>query len=136
MSPVPDPDSELGQDIVFSAGQMPIELLMPAPLAGLHCWLRSENVGHTGMVRIRGADEFAEKIFESYSGHHFFYWKNPRDVWLKATSQVFLDFGDEALWRLQTYHEDYAVKSVKRILKNRLHGCAWRQCKAYSVSNG
>jgi len=120
MSPVPDPETELGQDIVFSAEQKPIEMLKPAPLAGLHFWLRSENIDHAGMVRIRGSDEFAEKIFESYNGHHLFYWKKPRDVWLKATAPVFFDFGDEALWHLESYHEDYAVKAIRRILKSDL----------------
>ena len=30
---------------------------------------------------------------------------------------VFFDFGDEALWRLQTYDEEYDVKTVRRVLK-------------------
>jgi competence protein CoiA len=118
MSPVPDPNSELGRDTVFSHGQRPIKLLKPAPLAGLHFWLRSENVDHLGLVEIHSSNDFADAIFESYNGHHLFYWKKPRDVWLKATAPVFLDFGDEVLWHLQTYHDEYDVKVVRRILKS------------------
>jgi hypothetical protein len=117
MSPVPDPMSELGRDIVFSNGQKPMKLLKPAPLAGLMFWLRSENVGHTGMVRIRGSHELKDAILSNYNGHHLFHWKRPRDVWLKAAAPVFFDFGDEALWRLQTYDEEYDVKTVRRVLK-------------------
>jgi hypothetical protein len=120
MSPVPDPNSELGRDIVFSHGQKPIELLKPGPLAGLRFWLRSENIGHTGMVEIHGSDEFADAILKSYNGHHLFHWKNPHYAWLNATAPVFLDFGDESLWHLQTYHEEYNVKAIRRILKTEL----------------
>ena len=58
----------------------------------------------------------------SYNGHHLFYWKKPRDVWLKATAPVFFDFGDDALWHLMTYHEDYAIKAIRRILKSDVVG--------------
>lgn len=120
MSPIPDPNSELGRDMVFTNGQKPIQHLKPAPLAGLMFWLRSENADHTGMVRIRGSHEFNDAILSNYNGHHLFHWMRPRDVWLKASAPVFLDFGDENLWRLQTYDEEYGVKTVQRVLKTAL----------------
>lgn len=117
MSPIPDPVSALGRDIVLLGGQKPIPHLKPSPLAGLMFWLRSENLGQTGMVRIRGSSEFHDAILESYRGHHLFHWLRPRDVWLSATAPVFLDFGDDMLWWLQIYDAEYNIRAIRRVSK-------------------
>lgn len=80
-------------------------------------WLRSEDVGHTGMVSIRGGHDFHEEILSAYSGHHLFHWIRPREVWFRATAPVFLDFGDDALWWLQACSDGSEARTVQRVSK-------------------
>lgn len=119
MSPVPDPDSELGRDIVFSGGQSPGKL-KPAPMAGLIYWLRSENPDPSGLVEVHPASDLQDDIFQAYTGHHMFHWVRPRTVWFGATSEVFFDFGDALLWRLCIYHKEHGVRAIQRVVKSDL----------------
>lgn len=118
MSPLPDPNSRLGRDmVVFPQSPKPTARIKPGALAGLMFWLRSENVGHTGMVSIRGAHDFHEEILGSYSGHHLFHWIHPREIWFRATAPVFFDFGDDALWWLQDCYNGSESRTVRRVSK-------------------
>lgn len=117
MSPVPDPRSALGKDLVFSGGQRPIPHLKPSPTAGLGFWRRSENPNAGALVRHRSGRDIEDEIRGSYNGHHLFHWLRPKEVWLAATAPVFFDFGDSALWWLQRYDPEFNVRTVRRVLK-------------------
>lgn len=117
MSPVPSPNSALGKDLVFSAGQRPIPRLKPSPTAGLQFWRRSENPNRETMVRIHSGAEFHDEILSTYNGHHLFHWTRARDVWFESKAHVFLDFGDDVLWWLQVYDPEYDVRTIRRVVK-------------------
>ncbi|MYA17632.1 MAG: CoiA-like domain protein [Gemmatimonadales bacterium] len=56
------------------------------------------------MVQIHGTSpELEAQVQASYTGHHQFYWTRPRRTWLDANSPVYIDFGDEFLYRLEEY---------------------------------
>lgn len=137
MSPVPDPRSRLGQDIVlFPQSPKPSARVKPGALSGLMFWLRSENVGHTGMVLIPETRKFYEEILSSYSGHHLFHWIRPREVWFHATAPVFLDFGDDALWWLQARSNGSEARTVRRVSKVALINKNGGNANAAVVGNG
>lgn len=120
MSPVPDPNTELGRDLVFSGGQRPIPSLKPSPTVGLMFWRRSENPERKNMVRIHSGHELHDEILKAYNGHHMFHWTRARDVWFGAKAHVFFDFGDDVLWWLHMYDAEYEVRTVRRVLKSAL----------------
>lgn len=60
-----------------------------------------------------------EEIEAQYIGHHLFYWTRPRRTWLDAGCPVYVDFGDEILWRIETYDET-GMKCVRPIAKQKL----------------
>lgn len=47
------------------------------------------------------SEKFLPLVEQQYLNHHRLTWKYKRKVWLEAKSPVFLDFGDDKLWRIQ-----------------------------------
>lgn len=92
-APVPHPKSLLLRDIVF-----------PTDNAAVF-WRRSEVIPGTTLVEIHSSTTIAREIMADYRGHHFYHWKRPRNVWLEATTPVFVDFGTHELFRLTLYGE-------------------------------
>lgn len=79
------------------------------------------DLGDTEPMMVKLPDfQDREKIFreisDDYVGHHLFFWKNPRTVWFQSTKPVFIDFGDEDLWRLMDY-DIRGLKCVRKISK-------------------
>ena len=69
--------------------------------------------------------EIEIQIEESYIGHHLYHWSNPRKNWLSGESKVFIDFGDDNLYYLMNYSNEYKLSVVriyskKEILKRLL----------------
>ncbi|WP_223825375.1 competence protein CoiA family protein [Halopseudomonas salina] len=89
--PLPHPDSQLLDDVVFFEG------------LGTVFWRRSENEANPAMVLMHKAEEIGSQIQEHYQGHHFFKWKRPREVWLQATAPVLIDFGGHEVYRICEY---------------------------------
>ena len=54
-------------------------------------------------VLVHSGSEVKEEIIADYRGHHQFYWLRPRQTWFDAKCPVYIDFGEECLYRLETY---------------------------------
>jgi competence protein CoiA len=50
--------------------------------------------------------ELENEIDKVYKGHHFYFWKRPREVWFKANKPVLIDFGADILYKLCRFNED------------------------------
>ena len=70
-------------------------------------------------MEIHNNNELEEEVKNHYSGYHQFYWTRPRRMWLDATCSVYLDFGEEVLYRLGTYDET-GMRCVRLIAKRKL----------------
>ena len=71
------------------------------------------------LVEFHSGDEIAKEVRANYIGHHQFYWTRPRQTWLEAKCPVYIDFGEEVLYRLETYDETGA-KCIRIIAKRKL----------------
>lgn len=91
LDPLPDPEAQFAQDIVFVEQR--------AKCFGRGFWRLSENAGAIpgdGNLRLMHEyDEITEEIRSSYIGHHLFDWKRPRSVWFETKKPVYLDFGTD-----------------------------------------
>lgn len=65
-------------------------------------FLLSENPFYFELrsYKYHSLDKINELIEESYVGHHLLDWKNSHNAWLQATKPVFIDLGNEKLYRL------------------------------------
>ncbi|NTG29977.1 CoiA-like domain protein [Agrobacterium rhizogenes] len=118
--PLPDPNSELAKDIVWFKAKRGLD----GANEGMF-WRRSDNPnvepGTGEMVLVRSAQslrDIATCGAASFRGHQQYDWVRPRRVWLEARCPVYLDFGDEWLFRLETYGET-ALPCVFRVAKRK-----------------
>jgi len=119
---LPDPSIEGWEDIVWFAGprgpfpgcRKEIEASVPlfwriSESAQWHPGLSKANfqsvLSPGDLVQIHSGEEIQEKVSADYRGHHQFHWSRPRGTWLDATCPVYLDFGEEVLYKLQQYDE-------------------------------
>lgn len=105
---LPNPDDPDFEDCVFWAN-------------GMGYWRRSENPhpaeNPNGLVELYPASKVRDWIAQSYRGHHPFTWKRPHQAWLEASCPVIFDFGQEVLWRLENYRDQF--RCVRAIHKER-----------------
>lgn len=57
------------------------------------------------LVEVHSGEELKERVSADYRGHHQFHWVRPRRTWLDAVCPVYLDFGEEVLYKLEEYDE-------------------------------
>lgn len=110
-APLPDPKCAKFDDVVFMASKHEPSCSM--------FWRKSENPEATSagnaMVRIRSNREILGEIGNHYIGHHSFYWIRPHIAWLEAKCPIFIDFGADILWKLETYKGQFhCVKAVSK----------------------
>jgi competence protein CoiA len=105
---LPNPDSELAQDLVWIKAKRHME----GANRGLFFRVSENQTEQPGATRatlrggwINGIHEIEGKVNASYRGHHQFDWVRPRATWLDASCPVYIDFGEETLVRLDTYDE-------------------------------
>ena len=91
--PLPHPKSKLLDEVVFHS-QVPETFFKRADIAR----------EPTSLHELHRAETIQSQILDDYRGHHFYKWKRARDIWLEASMPVFLDFGDEKLFRLMRYN--------------------------------
>lgn len=107
---LPPPEAEWTQDILF----------WPQYHNGYgRCFFRkSENpdrpLAYAGLVH--DMDEIQAEIDRDYVGHHFLDWVRPRSVWFASSCPVYIDFGGDLLWQMQTYG-DRRLPCVQAIRK-------------------
>lgn len=117
---LPDPMSNMAADLVW----FPAKRGMDGANEGVF-WRRSENpdvLQRTGsMVHINSSNSFRhirDEVLANYIGHQQYDWVRPRKTWLSATCPVYIDFGDEWLFRLEQYGES-DMRCVFRIAKRK-----------------
>ena len=106
-SQLPHPNSDILKERIFYA-----------PQAAIFC-MRAELENGESMVELFSAKHIEQQIIADYRGHHFYKWTRPREIWLNATSPVFLDFGTDELVRL-THYNPKTQRCVQRISKRHL----------------
>jgi competence protein CoiA len=130
---LPDPSSALAQDLVWFKARANER----GTSAGLF-WRRSENPcgerGPLDMVRVRGMHEIHDEVVEQYRGYHQFDWIKPRSDWLEAACPVFIDFGENGVWRLGKYGET-DLPCVEAVSKSELVRAAMIETRASAVAN-
>lgn len=118
---LPNPRSELAQDIVWVKAKRP----MKGAASGLFFRV-SESRQHypdATKANMRGGiyrsfSDIKMLVEKEYCGHHQYDWVRPRRTWLDATCPVYLDFGDDWLVRLETYDET-GLQCVKLVAKRK-----------------
>ena len=110
---LPDPAVDWVTDIVFYNQRRDQQ--------GQLFWRRSENqtanVNNGDMVLVHGIKDIQQSIDQSYVGHHFYDWVKPHSVWLDSVKPVYIDFGDDYLWRLTQYRGS-SMKCVQIVSKS------------------
>jgi hypothetical protein len=81
-------------------------------------WYLSENPHYKDgdLVEMHGGHKIEGLVDRSFDGHYLFSWKNKRSVWFKATKPVFIDFGEECLFRLK-YFGNQKLTCVRAVSK-------------------
>lgn len=99
---LPNPTSELARDLIW----FPAAQGMKGANEGVF-WRRSENPnvdqGCGSLVLIHSLQKIEEEVMANYDGHQQYYWVHPHKTWLSARCPVYIDFGDEWLFRLDQY---------------------------------
>lgn len=72
-----------------------------------------------GLVEVHRADEVRDQAVANYRGHHQFSWTRPRQTWLDARCPVYIDFGEDILYRLHEYDETRRL-CVQLVAKEKL----------------
>ena len=135
---LPDPDSEISRKLVWwpvlprrprHLFRSPWERIAPfvrlSDIVDVHPEFTKASMRDTGElpsgILVWSSDHWKleDEIKAHCIGHHRFYWTRPRRTWLDARCPVYLDFGDEILWRIETYDET-GMKCVRPIAKRKL----------------
>jgi hypothetical protein len=113
---LPDPSTSFAQDLVW----YPVRRGSPMDFGTF--WRKSENpeaYSQPGsMVLIHSYHRNKDEILENWRGHQQYFWSRPRQTWLDATCPVYLDFGDEWLFRLEKYGNS-ALSCIYRVAKRK-----------------
>ncbi len=121
LDPLPDPDADFAQDIVFCEQRV--------NWLGRAFWRLSENPHHVfgsdQLVEIHRMDDIKDEIEAHYVGHHLFDWKRPRTVWFDAQKPVYIDFGsDDFVLELKVFrtYGDCPLWCVQYVSKHEIIG--------------
>lgn len=107
---LPDPASEIAQDIVWTKASRP----MRGAANGLFFRLSEgrEDYPELDITKatlnfgiIHGIHEIRTEVEQAYRGHHQYDWVRPRRTWLDAACPVYIDFGEDYLVKLEIYDE-------------------------------
>lgn len=117
---LPDPKSKMAADLVW----FPAQRGMEGANEGLF-WRRSENPdvaeGTGSMVCISSSNSFShirDEVMANYTGHQQYDWVRPRRTWFSADCPVYVDFGDDWLFRLEQYGQSN-LRCVFRMAKRK-----------------
>lgn len=107
---LPDPASEIAQDIVWEKATRP----MQGAARGLFFRLSEGRADYPELdiskatLRfgyIHSIHEIRTEVEQAYRGHHQYDWVRPRRTWLDAACPVYIDFGEDFLVKLEIYDE-------------------------------
>jgi competence protein CoiA len=120
---LPDPRSEVAQDIVWSKATRP----MRGAAGGLFFRLSQTQLDYPGRTitkatltfgRIYSLHDIQTEVEQAYCGHHQYDWVRPRRTWLDAACPVYIDFGNEFLLKLEIY-DDSKLPCVRYVAKRK-----------------
>jgi competence protein CoiA len=110
---LPDPKSELAQDLVWAKARRHMNganngafFRLSEALEEDPSLTKATLCACDGRLRrIHGIHEIEDAVYQSYNGCHQYDWVRPRRTWLDAKCPVYIDFGDEHLVKLDKYDE-------------------------------
>ena len=119
---LPDPNAEWVKDVVWTPCARSAYRFLAEPIKddipsfwrisdlskecpGLTKANKHERLPEGTMVLMHPSYEVEAEAKADYRGHHHFYWTRPRRTWFDAKCPVYIDFGEEILYKLQTYDE-------------------------------
>ena len=105
---LPDPDSDVAQDIVWSKAKRHMDGANNGIFFRLSEARQEDPSATKATVRggwIHSLYGIEDEVALSYRGHHQYDWIRPRKTWLEAKCPVYIDFGGEHLVKLCTYDE-------------------------------
>lgn len=118
---LPDPNSELAQDIVWSKAKRH----MLGANQGLFFRVSEAVEDNPNITKanlrsgwIHGIHEIENEVSQAYNGYHQYDWIRPRKTWLDAVCPVYIDFGKELLVKLSTYGSS-GLKCVRLVAKKK-----------------
>ncbi|MFG1351906.1 competence protein CoiA [Xanthobacter autotrophicus] len=120
---LPDPRSEIAQDIVWSKATRP----MRGAAGGLFFRLSETQLDYPDRTitkatltfgRIYSLQDIQTEVEQAYRGHHQYDWVRPRRTWLDAACPVYIDFGNEFLLKLEIY-DDSKLPCVRYVAKRK-----------------
>lgn len=116
---LPDPESDVAQDIVWSKAKRHME----GANRGIFFRVSEAILDYPDVTKstLRGGwyhfmHEIENEVKQAYRGHHQYDWVRPRQTWLSAYCPVYIDFGDEYLVKLEVYDES-RLECVRLISK-------------------
>ena len=147
---LPEPSAEWVKDIVwdhckqsaYRYSTKPIEECVPSfwrisdltrECPGLTKANIYERLPAGTLVLSHSSSEVEAEAKADYSGHHQFHWVRPRQTWLVAMCPVYIDFGEEVLYRLQEYDET-GMLCVRLIAKRKLVHDAMAEKRAEDIA--
>lgn len=145
---LPDPSVDIFRDVVWHKFKRSAYNLSPVPEHEcIPCFSRiseiskdypgatKSNLGNWPdmMMEMHSSDELKEEAIANYRGHHQFHWVRPRKGWLDATCPVYLDFGEDILFKLETYDET-GMNCVKLVAKRKLVHDAMVETRAVDIA--
>lgn len=147
---LPDPSVELFQDIVWHQLNRSAYRWFPkseyestpcyskmSEISKFYPGITKSDLRHSQQLVIQVYDgkDLEEEVRNHYNGHHQFYWTRPRQMWLDAKCPVYLDFGEEVLYKLDTYDET-GLKCVRLVSKQKLIQDAMVESNAENIAIG
>ena len=94
---LPDPESFESKDMCIYDSIFPSGYFIYHKL--------SERDPNSDLVEIHSSNKIQEYVDRTHCGHYLFSWKRRRSVWFASTKTVFIDFGDELLWKLVKFNQ-------------------------------
>lgn len=133
---LPDPKSELAQDLVWTKATRP----MRGAADGLFCRVSANQDYYPGATKatlrgglIESLRTIQPEIEASYCGHHQYDWVRPRRTWLDAACPVYIDFGGEFLVKLEIYDET-GLRCIRYVAKRKFIHDTMTKTKATEIA--
>ncbi|NYZ62011.1 CoiA-like domain protein [Luteimonas deserti] len=119
---LPDPSLDWAQDCAWFPARNPLQgAPFPEGMYQKRSLIAEDRArgAATGMHLMFFQRDEEQKFREAYTGHHQYLWKRPHSTWIEARKPVYLDFGSDILFRLETYPIGN-LPSVRVITKRQL----------------
>jgi competence protein CoiA len=116
---LPDPRSELAQDIVWTKARRHLNGANRGIFVRVsECQKEFPEAtkAHTRGGYYHFMHEIAGEVLQAYRGHHQYDWVRPRQTWLDATCPVYIDFGEDYLLKMEVYDESL-LPCVRVVMK-------------------